>query len=382
MELSMIDRGISVKRMPIIDISRFYGMILVYYGHIVEQVMYLGSAAAAVHYKFIYSFHMPLFFLLSGTIVTEKKLALPFGQFFKRTVAARLVPYILFSVLLGIVSFIIPGWHPLGELTNSSAYFKGVSSTLKGLPAFCIPLWFMALLVSVEFFHYFVSKLVKNSSALAILATILYVGGYYLNDAYFFMAKGKAFWFINEVPVVYCFYVAGILITKSGWLERDISKLWSGIGALFCLVLIAVTFDLNTGPFRALQAVVIAASGHGNIFLFPLTAFLGSIFILLAARSVPEWRWLSYMGKNALSLFCMNGIFYHFVNPVVAKWFSGAFEISHTTVFIYTAVLTVISLSLCVPLVYLFTTYLPQFMGKPTQDGPVCKPLISDMAVR
>ena len=221
----MVDRSISVKRILVIDIARFYGMILVYYGHIVEQVMYTGTAAAASQYKFIYSFHMPLFFLLSGTIVAEKKLALPFGQFFKRTVATRLVPYILFSVLLGIVSLIIPGWHPLGELTNSSAYNKSVANTLIGFPAFCIPLWFMALLVSVEFFHYFVSKLVKNSTVLAILAAILYVGGYYLNEAYFFMAKGKAFWFINEVPVVYCFYVAGILITKSGWLERDISKL-------------------------------------------------------------------------------------------------------------------------------------------------------------
>jgi acyltransferase len=372
----MNDRGISAKRIPTIDISRFYGMILVYYGHIVEQVMYIGSAAAAVHYKFIYSFHMPLFFLLSGTIVAEKNLALPFARFFKRTVAARLVPYILFSVLLGIVSLIIPGWHPLGELTNSSAYLKGISDTLRGLPAFCIPLWFMALLVSVEFFHYFVSKLLKNSSVLVILTAILYVGGYYLNEAYFFMAKGKLFWFINEVPVVYCFYVAGILIKNSGWLERDISKLWSGIGALFCLFLILVTFDLNMGPFRFLQAVIIVASGHGNIFLFPLTAFLGSIFILLAASSIPQWKWLSYMGINALSLFCMNGIFYHFVNPVAAKWFSGAFEMSHATVFIYSAVMTVLSLFLCVPLVVLFTTYLPQFMGKPTQDGPICKPLI------
>ncbi len=372
----MVDRDTSVKRIPIIDISRFYGMILVYYGHIVEQVMYLGSAEASIHYKFIYSYHMPLFFLLSGTIVSEKKLALPFGQFFKRTVAARLLPYLLFSVLLGIASLFIPGWHPLGELTSSSAYIKSISDTLKGLPAFCIPLWFMALLVSVEFFHYFVSKLVRNFTALAILAVVLYVGGYYLNEAYFFLAKGRAFWFINEVPVVYCFYVAGILIAKSGWLERDIPKPWSGIGALFCLFLVVVTFDLNMGPFRFLKAVVIVASGHGNIFLFPLTAFLGSIFVLLAASSIPNWEWLSYMGKNALSLFCMNGIFYHFVNPVAAKWFSGAFEMSHATVFIYTAAMTVLSLSLCVPLIYLFTTYLPQFMGKPTQDGPLCKPLI------
>ncbi len=33
------------------DIARFYGIVLVYYGHIVEQVMYTGSAAAAAQRK-------------------------------------------------------------------------------------------------------------------------------------------------------------------------------------------------------------------------------------------------------------------------------------------------------------------------------------------
>ena len=33
--------------------------------------MYLGNAAAAHRYKFIYSFHMPLFFVLSGLIAKD-----------------------------------------------------------------------------------------------------------------------------------------------------------------------------------------------------------------------------------------------------------------------------------------------------------------------
>ncbi|MGC3996914.1 MAG: hypothetical protein QM767_05030 [Anaeromyxobacter sp.] len=37
-----------------------------YDGHVVERVMYLQNVAAAAQYKLIYSFHMPLFFVLAG----------------------------------------------------------------------------------------------------------------------------------------------------------------------------------------------------------------------------------------------------------------------------------------------------------------------------
>jgi len=72
---------------------------------------------------------MPLFFVLSGTIVTDKKLSLSAGVFFKHTVTARLPPYIFFSVLMAIVSLFISGGIPLEswqtlKLTYNSAFFR------------------------------------------------------------------------------------------------------------------------------------------------------------------------------------------------------------------------------------------------------------------
>ncbi len=364
------------NRIRIIDIARFYGIVLVYYGHIVEQVMYTGSAQAAAQYKLIYSFHMPLFFLLSGTIVSERKLLLPLSRFFKLTLASRLVPYVFFSILMVVVSLFVSGWFPLGALTDSSAYLKSFAATLTGFPAFCIPLWFMALLISVELFHALVSRVMKSSSMLVLSAVVLYVGGFYLNDAYNFVANQKAIWFVNEVPVIYVFYVAGILLKRSGFLTRDFPRYWLILGTVFSLFLVVLTFDLNKGPFRLIQAVVIVLSGHGNIILFPLTAFFGSLFILFTAANSPAWGWLSHLGRNALSLFCLNGLFYHFVNPVTAKWFTESFSNSHATVFIYSTVMTIISLIVCLPLVFLLTNYVPQLTGKPLENGPLFKPFI------
>jgi acyltransferase len=368
--------GTTHKRIRSIDFARFYGMILVYYGHIVEQVMYAGSAEAAAQYKFIYSFHMPLFFFLSGTIVAEKKLALPLLQYCKQILASRLVPYIFFSILTAIVSLAIPGWFPLGALNDAGGYLKSAIATLIGFPAFCIPLWFMALLISVELFHALISRVTQRLSILVVLAVILYVCGYYLNQLYNFVENQQAFWFINEVPVIYLFYVAGVLLQKSGFLHRDFPRRWTLPGALLCFLLVALTFDLNQGPFRIIQAVVIVLSGHGNIVLFPLTAFLGSFFILFAAVGTPAAGWISYLGQNALSLFCLNGLFYHFVNPVTATWFAKACTTSHATVFLYSTLMTVLSLAVCLPLIFLLTRYVPQLMGKPMHEGPLLRPLI------
>lgn len=364
------------QRIAFIDAARFYAMVLVYYGHIVEQVMYMGSSQAAAQYKFIYSFHMPLFFFLSGTIVADRKLALPFVWFAKQTLATRLAPYVLLSTLLGLFSLFIPGWFPLGALTDAHAYLNGISKTLTGFPAFCLPLWFMALLISVELFHYILSKIVRTPVMLAFSAVLLYWSGYTLNDAYNFVAQGQAYWFLNEVPVVYCFYAAGTLIQKSGWLKSGVPQWRTGLGAVLCLFLVFLTFDLNQGPFRIIQAVVIVLSGHGNFFLFPLTAFAGSLFILLISHIGPAWAWISYMGKNSLSLFCLNGLFYHFINPKAAKWFSGAFDLTHGTILAYSSIMTLISLVLCIPMIHLLTTWLPQFMGKPAEKGPIFGPLI------
>jgi hypothetical protein len=59
---------VSAKRFDYVDIARFYGIFLVYYGHVVERFMYLKIEAAALQYKYIYSFHSGfiLFFIRNG----------------------------------------------------------------------------------------------------------------------------------------------------------------------------------------------------------------------------------------------------------------------------------------------------------------------------
>nr|WP_321513766.1 acyltransferase family protein [uncultured Pseudodesulfovibrio sp.] len=357
------------KRIPMLDIARFFGMMLVYYGHIIERIMYLENPVATAQYKFIYSFHMPFFFLLAGFTLAPEKIVLPIGKFLKNVLASRLVPYCVFTIVLAILSVLFAGHFVVVDLSTAQGYLKGFIATLMGFPVFNIPLWFLACLISVEILHFFVGRFLNSTFRILSAAVAFYVGGYALTATVQFI-PGPNFWLVHEALVVYAFYLVGVLFRRNGVMLGMQPRWRLLIATAVCLLVVVFTYDMNTGPFRLFDAVVIVLSGHGNILLFPLTALAGSFMILLLARSSGANRFLMFMGENALILFCLNGVFYHFFNGPFAAWFVGAFPGHWMAVTGAGMVFTVVSLACCIPFVMLLNTYVPQLVGKPRQQGP------------
>ncbi len=357
-------------RIPMLDVARFFGMILVYYGHIVERIMYLKNPVAAAHYKFIYSFHMPFFFLLAGFTLAPEKTLLPIGKFLKKMAASRLIPYFLFTALLAVLSLFFAGHFVVIDLSNAEGYLKGIVATLLGFPVFNIPLWFMACLVAVELIHYAIGRFLNSTLKIILAAVAFYLGGYYLTAAIQFV-PGPNFWFLHEALVVYSFYLVGVLMRREAVLLGGQQRWRLLLASAVCLIAVVMTWDLNEGPFRLFDAVVIVLSGHGSVWLFPLTALAGSLFILFVARIVGANRFFMFMGENALILFCLNGVFYHFFNGPFADWFVAKFGGDWMSVTAVSAAFTVISLAACVPFVLALNRFVPQLVGKPTKRGPL-----------
>ncbi|MFW5735180.1 MAG: acyltransferase family protein, partial [Oceanidesulfovibrio sp.] len=233
------------RRITALDIARLFGMVLVYYGHAIEQVMYLGNATAAQQYKFIYSFHMPFFFLVAGYVAKSEKLELGAGAFFKRLAASRLIPYFFFSLVFMVASMFVPGTFALSDLTSVQGYLAGMARTLLGMPVYNIPMWFLASLVSVEALHYLAGRHLRTDVRIAIAAACFYLLGYYLNLHFQFLQFDKIFrwnyWFIHQAPVGYAFYLAGVLLRRRGLFYEDREPArgggpWSYLaGGLACL---------------------------------------------------------------------------------------------------------------------------------------------------
>lgn len=358
-----------------LDVARFFGMILVYYGHIIERIMYLKNPVATAQYKFIYSFHMPLFFLLAGFTLAPEKTLLPVGRFIKRLAASRLIPYFVFTSLLVVLSLFFAGHFVVVDLSTTKGYMEGIVSTLLGFPVFNIPLWFLACLVSVELLHFVVGRLLDSRLKLVVAAVLFYVGGYYLTLKINLLA-GATYWFMHEALVVYAFYLVGVFMRRESFLLGAQPR-WRLLAATaVCLLLVVTTWDLNTGPFHLFQAVVIVLSGHGNILLFPVTALAGSLLVLLLARSAGANRFLMFMGENALILFCLNGVFYHFFNGPFADWFVSRFPGHWAAVTGAGIVFTAFSLACCIPCVLMLNRWVPQLVGKPARSGPLLPSLV------
>ncbi len=376
-------------RVHFIDIARIYGVILVYYGHIIESYMKAGSAVAATQYKFIYSFHMPLFFILSGYIAKEYLATTKFSIYLKRHLASRLVPYIFLSAILIVPTF----WttdNTVGlNLPTVEGYVKGISVTLlAGFPYFNIPTWFLICLFVVEMMHYVSSRFLTSQAKIILIA-----GGYYLlgsilawNAGFLrptnvLSQHGKIFpyFMILEAFTGYSLYLVGVFLRRNHFLAGKITVYKCFLGALACLVLLYFTFDLNKGMFLIpfYDAVVLVASSHGNPILFPLTAVLGSVLIMLLAKLTVDSKVLRFLGANTLVIFGLNGVFYHFINDRLAIWLLSYHAGDFMAILVSGAVIACLSILLTVPFVLLFNHFVPQCVGKPKMHGPLIPRLVS-----
>ena len=112
-ELGAFCSGVT-QRIPWVDNAKALGIIAVFYGHIVSKLFTTYAIpTAGLQYKLIYSFHMPLFFLLSGFLVKEtqhRKLVM----FMKNKFMTRIVPFFFFNIL------VLPCYFIYAKISNRS----------------------------------------------------------------------------------------------------------------------------------------------------------------------------------------------------------------------------------------------------------------------
>ena len=373
-------------RIWFIDVARFYAMALVFYGHFIERFMLLKNPAGFFQYKFIYSFHMMLFFVLAGYVVSEHDTEFGFGKYLKHRLISRLLPFVFFTAIFMVLPFFFAEQaFPQLQLPSVKGYTIGLLNTAFGIPMFCVPSWFLLMLFSVELVHYGAFRFLKSDDIKILIGAVLfYVVGYWLNLKLDIVnpLKGRVigwnYLFIQEAITMYGFYLLGVYLRRKKFLMEKVSLKILVPSVIITFLIVLFTYNLNKGPFtfHVYNAVVIIFASHGNFFWFIISAVVGSFMILFLAKTTPSQKTIVWMGQNTLILMCLNGIFYHYINPVVAKWFLANFPGSFWPVLGIGCVMTIASLAACIPLIYLFNKFVPQLVGKPKISGPIFKNFI------
>ncbi len=139
------------KRIVYIDIARGIGILLVVLGH--NDFGFISP----FFYQVIYSFHIPLFFFLSGLFLNP---AIPFLEFFKKRFNGLLKPYLftLFLIYFTSVSF---------EKMSFQTAIQRIVKSLYGTGHYIdwVQLWFLPHLFVVSlyaFFFFFLFGKFKN----------------------------------------------------------------------------------------------------------------------------------------------------------------------------------------------------------------------------
>ena len=152
-----------MKKLSAISNLKGFGIILVIFGHINFNPALTGSLNT-----YIYSFHMPLFFWISGYLMFNKVNQKTF-EYLKKTIKSYWIPYtVLFTVSLFATNILIPYLfnrpiltQPFSVFSFFKAYFLA-GDYLYEIPLSNFPLWFLPFtMISMIIFFIFL-KLTKG----------------------------------------------------------------------------------------------------------------------------------------------------------------------------------------------------------------------------
>ncbi len=287
------------KRRNWIDISRGIAILLVVLGHIILLENPDNSHLLNNVQLYIYSFHVPLFFIISGTLMYYSKdryADYDILDLIKNKAKALLFPYITFSLFAIVVSFVMH--HSIFSIAKK--LFRVISFV--GLNA----LWFLPCLFLAEVIFFITRKKIKNNLLLIFVIFVFFVlssSFAYLKNNIFFdsnlMSEVLNLVNVFSKALVACifmylgYFIQYFVTEKLQKLNHNSNLLLTFLG---CVILFVVHFLL----FKLNPDVDLNNSKLGNPILYYIIAFLGSYATILLSMILKDFKLLIFYGQNSL----------------------------------------------------------------------------------
>lgn len=276
-----------------LDVARGAGIILVVYGHVLRGAVSSGLVPAGVPDTVfawidyvIYTFHMPLFFFLSGLHVCHSLRGAP-KRFIGSKVRTIVYPYLLWSVLQGGVQIAMAS-----RGTNHPFTFGDLLSI--GWRPFA-QFWFLYALMLCMIAAWLFARWVPVFTQVPMAPRIR---GAFLASAVLGLAIGTVTqWGIVSTALMnWPFFVAGVVASRAlpGWLERNSHPAMCGLTAVAFVA--AVAFAHGVGSATSIWAVPAAFAG--------ITLMLQLAY--RHAASSARAGWLAAIGYASMPIYLMH----------------------------------------------------------------------------
>lgn len=290
-------------RMNYIDVAKGIGIILVVFAH----VNYTPEVLV-----FIYSFHMPLFFLISGMLFDKNKYP-DFISFFKRRIKTLFIPYVIYEVISIIWLYISERlFSDIYQVTKEEyiEFFKQIFISNWSGTHVNQPLWFVPCLFLVEILYYFISKMKKS---FRIPICIVFVGIGWILESGFLPFDNKLLpWSLDSALFALGFYAIGNLASK--YLKEYIGKINRSKYRMILYTEIFLLCMLLWIPLTMMNGkITLGSKILGNGFLLYINGILGTMMILVISVLLEKNRFLIYCGRNSFLIMATHYIIRNYI---------------------------------------------------------------------
>jgi len=324
------------ERLKYIDYAKGLGIIFIVIGHILTDVKWLID--------WVYSFHVPLFFLITGIILGkgngEKT---PFIKKTIKLIKAILIPYVAFCIINQSLSVLL-GFKELNLTVLKQDIFLiliGIGTPTLGVPG-GTAIWFLSALFIAELIFMGIIR-IKGIIIRNIVSTLLVAGAISVGDSILILTP-----LVRGIMGFSYVYIGFLLAKKFKNTKYEILRMDWKVGIAFLFINV-ITFILN-------NRVDLYVLDFNNPLLYYVESISGSLFILFVCGKLEKIniKFLTYIGKNSIIIQCTHSL----LSAIVYMMFTVKTGVPAQLIN------TVLVLLLELPLIYIITNYCGFIIGR------------------
>lgn len=310
-----------IERLEYLDLSKGLGIILIILGHIYE----INNPIT----MFAYSFHIPLFFIISGMLLKYTDIeSRNFKYILIKKFKSLIIPYISFELLVIFLLMIKHGFtlQEFKTYINNSIFMYSNAGTT----------WFLVTLFFAEVIFLLLKKYTKSDIITIILSSILTI------IALTIKADNH-----NILVVFRCFVAIGFLAFGYYTFELVYNKDMNFINIL-------ILFIFNYAMIYFNGFVDLFSLQYNNIVIYIVCSITGSMATIFLFKKVYYLKLLSYLGTNTLIIMATHQVIINYLNKIIN------IPLSYLKGMIILCILTLIE----IPIIEVINRYFPFILGK------------------
>ncbi len=346
----MCDLDNKNERLDWLDILKCLVIYLVILGHALDsEVRSLPDSYGF----YIYSFHMPLFFAISGSAfyLQNSRKNFNFLELLKNKSKSLLWPYLTLNIIAIFIYYfnfgVLAKNHdvaPLiekivGILYSNELQFLGPSNAT----------WFLLTLFLVNIVFFLIVKYFNNNENLLIVASCIICSfGYSMSLR---NSDFHAPWHFETVPIALLFFAIGYIIIQ----HMDKVKFIIG-DKKRQLIIVIILFPIGYMCARCNHYISMSGNQYGSFMRFFGAVVAFSTICYIIAINAPKLKIFKFIGRNTIVILAFHA-------PMISTM-NNLSDVTANIVAYHPIIAGTIIFILMIPICYVFDRWMPVVIGR------------------